>query len=64
MERFNPGKPSELEIGKQYQIKIWNRSAALENLNDSEDIKGAWKDIKENMKTSATECRSTWIEAT
>jgi hypothetical protein len=22
MERFNPGKPSELEIGKQYQIKI------------------------------------------
>ena len=57
MERFNLRKPSELEIGKQYQIKISNRSAALENLNDSEDIKKAWKNIKEIMKTSATESK-------
>ena len=58
VERFNLRKPSELEIGKQYQIKISNRSVALENLNDSDDIKRAWKNIKENMKTSATESRS------
>jgi hypothetical protein len=58
VERFNLGKPIELEIGKQYQIEISNRSAALENLNDSEGIKRAWKNIKENMKTSATESRS------
>ena len=56
--RFNLRKPSELEIGKQYQSKISNRSAALENLNDSEDIKRAWKNIKENMKTAATESKS------
>jgi len=57
VERFNLRKPSELEIGKQYQIKISNRSAALENLNDSEDIKKARKNIKEIMKTSATESK-------
>jgi hypothetical protein len=57
VERFNLRKPSELEIGKQYQIKISNRSAALENLNDSEDIKKDWKNIKEIMKTSAIESK-------
>jgi hypothetical protein len=30
-----------------------NRFAALENLNDSEDINRAWENIKENIKTSA-----------
>ena len=34
---------------------IPNRFAALENLNDSEDINGAWENIKENIKTSAKE---------
>jgi hypothetical protein len=60
VEGFNLRKRSELEIGKKYQIKISNRSAALEKLNDSEDIrvKRAWKNIKENMKSSATESRS------
>jgi hypothetical protein len=59
VEGFNLRMQSELEIGKKYQIKISNRSAALENLNDSEDIrvKRAWKNIKENMKSSATESR-------
>jgi hypothetical protein len=37
---------------KQYQIKISNRFAALENLNDGEDINRAWKNIKKNSKTS------------
>jgi hypothetical protein len=64
LERFYLRKPSELEIGKQYQIEISNRSAALENLNDSEGIKRALKNIKENMKTSATESKFVRIEAT
>jgi hypothetical protein len=41
VERFNLKNVSELEVGKQYQIKISNRFAALENLNVSEDINGA-----------------------
>jgi hypothetical protein len=38
IERFNLRKLSELEVEKQYQIKISNRFAAIENLNDSEDV--------------------------
>ena len=38
VERFNVRKQSELEGRKQYQIEISNRFAALENVNDSEDI--------------------------
>jgi len=38
---------------KQYQTEITNRFAALENLNGSKDIKRAWKNIKDNIKTSA-----------
>jgi len=50
VERFNLRKRNELEFRKQYQIC---RSAALENLNDSEDMNRAWENIKEYMKTSA-----------
>jgi hypothetical protein len=39
VERFNCKKVSELECREQYQIKIPNRCAALQNLNDSEDIR-------------------------
>jgi hypothetical protein len=39
--RFNLRKINELEVRKQYQIEISNRSAALENLNDSKNINGA-----------------------
>jgi hypothetical protein len=41
VERFNLRKLRELEVRKQYQIKIPNRCAALENLNDSQDINWA-----------------------
>jgi hypothetical protein len=54
-ERFNLKKLSELEVRKQYRIKISNRFAALENLNVSEDINRAWENIKENIKLSAQE---------
>jgi hypothetical protein len=54
-ERFNLKKLSELEVRKQYQIKISERFAALENLNVSEDINRAWENIKESIKISAKE---------
>jgi hypothetical protein len=55
VERFNFRKISEMEGRKQYKIKISNRFGALDNLNDCEDIKRAWENIKENIKTSAEE---------
>jgi hypothetical protein len=47
------GSVNELEVRKRYQIKISNRFAALENLNDSENRSRAWENIQENIKTSA-----------
>jgi len=38
---------------RKYPIKISNKFAALENLNDREDINGDWENIKEYIKTSA-----------
>jgi len=46
-ERYNLRKLNELEVRKQYQIEISIRLAALENLNDSEDINRTWENIKE-----------------
>jgi len=53
VEISNLRKLNELQVRKQYQIKISNRFAALENLSDSEDIHRALENIKENIKTSA-----------
>ena len=53
VERFNLRKLSDLEVRKQYQIRISNMFAALEDLNDSKDIKRAWENIKEHIKTPA-----------
>jgi len=52
---FNLRKLKELENRKQYQIEITKRFAALENLNDDEDVNMTWENIKENIKTSAKE---------
>jgi hypothetical protein len=52
-ERFNLRKLNEVKFRKQYEIDITNRSAALENLSDDEDINMAWENVKENIKTSA-----------
>jgi hypothetical protein len=52
VERFNLRKISELGVRKQYKMKISNRFAALDNLNDCEDINSTWENIKENIKTS------------
>ena len=53
-ESFNLRKLNEEEDRKQNQIEISNRFAALENVSDSEDIKRAWENIKDNIKASAT----------
>jgi uncharacterized FlaG/YvyC family protein len=53
--RFNLRRLNDLEVRKQYQIEITNRSAALENVSEDEDINKAWESIKENIKISATE---------
>ena len=42
-ERLNLRKLNELEVRKRYQIKLSNRFAARENLNDIEDINKAWE---------------------
>jgi len=38
VERFNLRKVSETGFSKQYQIKISNRFAASQDLNDSDEI--------------------------
>jgi len=53
VERYNLRNLSELEVRRQYKIKISKRFAALGNLNDSEDINRTWENIKRNIKTSA-----------
>jgi hypothetical protein len=52
VEIFNLRKLNDLEVRKQYQIKISNRFTALEKLNDSENINRAWKNIKEYQNLS------------
>jgi len=54
-KRFNLRKLNEPEVREQYQIEITNRSAALENLNDDEDVNRTWENIKENIQTSVKE---------
>jgi hypothetical protein len=55
VEKFNLRKINELEVMKHYHIEITNKSAVLENLNDSEDINMAWENFRENTKSSARE---------
>jgi len=52
-EVFNLRKLNELAIRRKYEIEITKSFAALENLNNDEDINMAWENIKENFKTSA-----------
>jgi len=57
VERFNLRKLNELEVKKEYHIKISNSSAVLENLNDSEEINRSEKNIKGNIQTSDKDSR-------
>jgi hypothetical protein len=53
VERFDFRKSGELEVWRQYQTKISNRLAALENLNDSKERNRAWENPEETIKTIA-----------
>ena len=55
--RFNLSKLNELEIRKQYQVEITNRFAALENLNEDEDVNMIWGNIKQYPNLSKRESR-------
>jgi hypothetical protein len=57
-ERFNLKKLNEGDVKEQYQVKIRNKYAALENLEDSEVINRALDSIRVNIKTSAQESLS------
>ena len=60
-ERFNLRMLNEMEVRKQHQTEITNRFEALENISDDDDddddddINRDWENIKETIKTSATE---------
>ena len=54
-EKINLRKLNDMGVMRQYQIKISSRSAALENLSDSEDINRAWENIQEYVKIKAKE---------
>jgi hypothetical protein len=53
--RFNLRPLNELEVRKQCQIKITDRFAAFENLNESKDINRTW-DIKTSTKENLGLC--------
>jgi flagellar biosynthesis/type III secretory pathway chaperone len=55
VEGFKLSKLTELEVIKQYKIKISNWFAALGSFSDNEDINRTWENITENIKTSAKE---------
>ena len=44
-----------MEFRKKCQIEITNRSAALGNLHDDEDINRVWLNTKNNIKPSGKE---------
>jgi hypothetical protein len=54
-KRFNVKKLNEGDVKEQYEFTIRNMFAAMENLEDSGDINGAWDNIRENIKRSAKE---------
>jgi len=55
VERFKLTKLTKREVRKQYQIKIYKRSADWENSNDRRDVNEAWENVKKRTKFSATE---------
>ena len=62
-QRFNLSKLNDLEVRKQYQIDITNTFAALENLNEDEDVNMTWENIKEYQNLSERESRCARMEA-
>jgi hypothetical protein len=55
MERLNLKKLNEVEGREQYHVEIWNRFAALENLDTEVIINRAWESVGEDITISAKE---------
>jgi 50S ribosomal subunit-associated GTPase HflX len=55
MERFNLKELNEVEGKERYRIEVWNKFAALEDLDAEVEINCAWETIRENIKISAEE---------
>jgi hypothetical protein len=55
MQRFDLRKLNNAEVKEQYGVKISNRFAALENLDDNVDINRAWENTKGKFKIPAKE---------
>jgi hypothetical protein len=55
MQRFDLRKFNYAEVKEQYQVKITNRFAAVENFDDNVDMNRVSENIRENIKTSAKE---------
>jgi hypothetical protein len=56
-ERFNVKKLNEWDVKEEYQVTIRNKFAALENLDDREDINRAWDNIREHQNFGPRESR-------
>jgi hypothetical protein len=52
VERFNLRRLNDVEVSKQYWVKISNRFAALEILAENVDISRTWESMRENIKAS------------
>jgi hypothetical protein len=55
---------NDAEVKEQYQVKIANRFAALENFDDKVDMNRAWENIKKKYENcSQREPRSLRVTA-
>lgn len=52
-EMFNLNKLNIMPLKEQYQAKISNRFASLENLDDDGDFSRAWEGIGDSIKIPA-----------
>jgi phosphoglycolate phosphatase-like HAD superfamily hydrolase len=52
-QKFDLRKLDDAEVKEQYQVKITNRFAALENFDDNVDMNRAWENVRENIRDSA-----------
>jgi hypothetical protein len=53
-DRFNRKKLNEVEVKEQYQVKISDMFAALENLHNDVGINRAWKTEYQNFSQRAS----------
>jgi hypothetical protein len=56
MQRFYLRKLNDAQVKEQYQVKITNRYATLENFDDNVGVNRVWENIRESIKISAKDC--------